>query len=335
MIPRLRARTLSRKQADEAVVLYTQEDMKLSDIARKMNTTSTTVSKELREKGVKVKRKWKYRCDHEFFSVIDTEVKAYWLGFLMADGCVASDTNTIAITLQDRDGYIMERMAKEMKTNSPVTYRDRRFKHYQDTKSLRIYSGKIKQDLIRLGCTPRKSLTLQYPHGLIPDKLMHHFMRGFFDGDGGITTTHGVPNSFMVCGPEGFISDYQDILIREVGLSKTKLSYQPKIVSASYGGNGNLHRLFNFLYKDATIFLHRKFDLFQEAIGRRMSFKIERIDTKEVIEVNNLLEFCRQNDCHLSNMYKTYRGDRPHHHGYRLLEIVNPTSKLGPKQMPV
>lgn len=35
-----------------------------------------------------VEKNKKYTCDSTFFNVIDTEEKAYWLGFLMADGFI-------------------------------------------------------------------------------------------------------------------------------------------------------------------------------------------------------------------------------------------------------
>ena len=32
--------------------------------------------------------KRKYNCNYDYFKIIDTPEKAYWLGFIMADGCV-------------------------------------------------------------------------------------------------------------------------------------------------------------------------------------------------------------------------------------------------------
>eukprot|EP01083_Nonionella_stella_P269665 912656_1 len=49
--------------------------------------------------------------------------------------------------------------------------------------SHKINDHSMARDLIALGCTPRKSLTLKWPANM-PDKFASHFVRGYFDGDG-------------------------------------------------------------------------------------------------------------------------------------------------------
>jgi len=48
----------------------------------------------------------------------------------------------------------------------------------------------MKDDLIALGCIPRKSLLLKFPtSNQVPEHLIRHFIRGYFDGDGHFTNT--------------------------------------------------------------------------------------------------------------------------------------------------
>eukprot|EP01084_Bolivina_argentea_P016220 30367_1 len=111
---------------------------------------------------------------------------AYWLGFLFADGCV-SDTKSpyrILLYLKCSDYSHVEKYKKALQS----TY------HLGLSKNGNVINGYCKamhsicdnslaMDLIRLGCIPRKSLTLNWPKN-IPDEYVHHFVRGYFDGDG-------------------------------------------------------------------------------------------------------------------------------------------------------
>lgn len=53
---------------------------------------------------------------------------------------------------------------------------------------IQISSKTLTADLLKLGCTPRKSLTLKFPNDGIfkSNDLIRHFIRGYFDGDGSV-----------------------------------------------------------------------------------------------------------------------------------------------------
>lgn len=92
------------------------------------------------------------------FENIDTEEKAYWLGFLYADGCVGSAEDKIELGLAEQDFHHIEKFRDFIGINNKISYRP-------STKSYRysFRSSSCKQDLIKQGCVPKKSLVLKYP----------------------------------------------------------------------------------------------------------------------------------------------------------------------------
>ena len=119
------------------------------------------------------------------FEKIDTEEKAYWLGFLYADGSVGSKENKIELGLAEKDLSQVEKFKQFIGLDNKISYR-------KNTKSYRssFRSQKCKQDLISQGCVPKKSLILTFPtEQQVSHSLICHFMRGYFDGDGWFTNT--------------------------------------------------------------------------------------------------------------------------------------------------
>lgn len=114
------------------------------------------------------------------FEKIDTQQKAYWLGFLYADGSVSLKEDKIELGLAEKDYKQLEKFKNFLGITNNICYRPK-------TKSYRLSfrSQSCKRDLINKGCIPKKSLILQYPtFDQVPFYLMKHFIRGYFDGDG-------------------------------------------------------------------------------------------------------------------------------------------------------
>ena len=127
-------------------------------------------------------RKKKFKCNENFFEVIDTEEKAYWLGFLYADGCVQQKGNyyTTKIDLATIDRNHIEKFKKSLDSNHNIN-------DYKDHSKIVIGSKKMFNDLNNKGCVPKKTLILEFPTiEQVPEHLVHHFIRGYFDGDGTI-----------------------------------------------------------------------------------------------------------------------------------------------------
>lgn len=204
------------------------------------------------------------------FEKIDNEEKAYWLGFLYADGSVGSSDNRIELGLAEKDLKHIEKFRAFLKVDNKIQYREK-------TKSYRIQikNKKCKSDLIKQGCIPKKSLILNFPNEeQVPIHLIRHFIRGYFDGDGWFTNTE---KCFQVgiIGTEDFINGFLNIIEKENIKSTNKIftvhreDGAKRYVISSYN---DVLNFLNYLYKDCNIFLDRKYANYLDFINNGSNY---------------------------------------------------------------
>lgn len=124
----------------------------------------------------------KYVIDEHFFDVIDTEEKAYWLGFITADGCIVR-RGGLAINLATADAGHLEKLNASLSSDYPVRLAPSS-KSLSGMARWQADSMPMVSALSALGVTPRKSATAVPWSG--PTDLMRHYWRGMIDGDGGM-----------------------------------------------------------------------------------------------------------------------------------------------------
>jgi hypothetical protein len=124
-----------------------------------------------------------YRVNDKAFSQSSSDA-AYWLGFLLADGCISQRPRRsliLSIALQAGDRAHLEALRAFLSAEHPIATDMRR-----NCVVLSIASDQLCDDLMRKGCHPRKSLALCYQaSGYF---YRRHFIRGYFDGDGASTS---------------------------------------------------------------------------------------------------------------------------------------------------
>ena len=118
--------------------------------------------------------------------------------------------------------------------------------------------------MIKHGITERKSLVCKFPV-TVPDNLIHHFIRGYFDGDGciSISNTDHLRYKFSIVGGKDILEKMQKYLS---GTYLYHFKNREHIVELQTGNIENIRNIFDYLYKDATIFLPRKYDKFCKII---------------------------------------------------------------------
>ena len=88
----------SEEQIQEIVYLYTVQNVSIHKIAERYQTSDRPIARILKENNIKIKKNDFYQkknCNENFFDIIDTEEKAYWLGFIYADGCISHRKKTV------------------------------------------------------------------------------------------------------------------------------------------------------------------------------------------------------------------------------------------------
>ena len=201
----------------------------------------------------------------DYFEVIDTEEKAYFLGLLFADGNVYLKRHRVQLTLANEDAYIIQKFA------DCIGYTGKLYIDKEKYSKLILPSKKMCNDLISLGCTANKSLTLKFPTG-VPDNLLHHFVRGYFDGDGHISKDKKLVNPYYhinITSTYEFILTLKDILLKNgVNTGKINKRYKNKEVSAHtvYVHNKSAKSFVDYIYSQATVYLTRKQKVYEDTM---------------------------------------------------------------------
>ena len=203
-----------------------------------------------------------YTFNEHYFDNIDCQEKAYWLGFFAADGYNHRSKGCIEFKLHRQDREILERFKSCIGANNPIRL-------YRETYcNLSLYSKHLCGKLAEYGLDQAKTYTLQLP--TLDNSLMRHFIRGYFDGDGCFSVTkrndRKNPGSktyqFNITGMEGPLSTIQQYLVYNVGVVKNSLKKRKSTVAVTlhYSGRNVCKRILDYLYKDATIYLQRKYN---------------------------------------------------------------------------
>ena len=221
----------------------------------------------------------KYKYNTNYFELIDTEDKAYWLGFLYADGSInrfyknnkkenGIRSMTLEISLAEKDREHLEKFKQCIESDIPIFKRTIQLgdKKYGAVR-IQLNNTKICRDLCNLGCVPAKTYIVRMPSfDIVPKKFMRDFLRGFFDGDGCICTepVDGKPHIILnITGMSEMLKDFSDFLISEGVIRKVPKIYKDKRNNAYkvyfYGTDSN-KELLDYLYKDSSVYLDRKYN---------------------------------------------------------------------------
>ena len=240
-----------------------------------------------------VEKSKKYYCNSNFFEQLNTEEKAYWYGFILGDGYISTSsksTKKVGIALQDGDFKHLVKFNEAIQSTYPIHHYECKSGYKINTKYCRvtIVDNTLANDLIRHGCVEHKTNIAKPPYTL-DFFLRRHFIRGYFDANGSIAITRGKENhidtyEIKFAGTDDILLWIMNHLIEEKIIHKIYPLYKRKdyqIVSAfDFGGNNLCLKFLEYIYKDATVWLERKYQ-------RYVNLKkiVEERDAKKMVKV--------------------------------------------------
>lgn len=246
---------------EKAIIETYKENKSLTKTAKIFNTNRAVITKIIKNNGIEIINYQNMKKVNEnYFDNIDCENKAYWLGFIFADGNV-SDENRIEIGLHIDDFSHLEKFKKDIEYVGEI-------KNKKGTNSCRITfrNKKLVNTLKKYGVCENKSKTKEFPKN-IPNEYIKDFVRGYFDGNGSIikrNRNNEIRYSLGICsGSEKFLTD----MLNEVSFKYTKLYKDKRSSCYYYEWRKDCKKHLEYLYKDSEIYLDRKYSLYKEVIN--------------------------------------------------------------------
>ena len=253
---------------------YINKELSYKEIAKIFNVNEKTIKINAKKYGLTSKigsqGARKHKFNERYFENIDSEEKAYWLGFIAADGCVYKNKQSyrLQINLKGSDIDHLKKFQKAICSDYKITEK-KVGKAQSNTCQLKINSTKMCNDLIKNNIIERKSIIFEPP--ILNKNLMSHFIRGYFDGDGWVTSykrkdSNGYRNEVGIIGGKKALNYFIDFLPK--GFSKYEKYKDDKIIQISGSSIKTISETYNYLYENATIFLDRKKNVFENIMSR-------------------------------------------------------------------
>lgn len=283
-------------------MMYYQNNCDIDILVQKLGFSEPTIRLNL--KKYKIFEAAHYYQNDNFFSEYN-EKSMYWAGFIAADGCIidppkSSQSQKLQIGLCTKDIFHLKKFLKDIESNrlirSTIRYDDTTNAGIKYSSMATVTSQQICNDLLKnFNITPRKSLTLQFPEQIFNHPLVHHFIRGYMDGDGSIgryEQNNHLCAKFALIGTKLFVEKCREILIREVGINKESKHIYPgkNCWKFDMGGNIVVIDILNYLYKDSTIYLDRKHQIYRDMLCQSFRTKSNLWFTvgHEKLEIENV-----------------------------------------------
>jgi hypothetical protein len=278
---------------EEITHLYLNEGKSLKALSRKFGISPNTIKNRLVGNNVPIRTQIaKYDFNQNFFDEINTEEKAYWLGFIWCDGSVissASNSLSVKVSLSEVDDGHLVKLKEVLDADHPIHY-------YEIAQG---YGSAFREARLNIGNT-HFGKTLREVYGMIPyrtdpymaiervpDNLMRHFIRGVYDADGSISLYYAqekdcrnptMKMSLQLYTTEVLIDFIQGYFVTErLRETKTKTIKRHKgrdghATGLNISGTNQVVGILEYLYGDSSVHLERKYNKFLELKEAKRKF---------------------------------------------------------------
>lgn len=257
--------------------ILTQYNFKTSvELAKEYNVSRGQITKLWYDHNLIGKDRNIYPFDYKYFEKIDSYDKAYFLGFLAADGNVSQRENKesqaiIRLSLQKTDCAILDMFKFYINSDKPLYISTRQCSYISYIYSLELVSSKMALDLEKYNIIPNK--TYDYEIVDLGKEYMSHFFRGYFDGDGCITCSNNAfhtPSQYYISitGFEHNLLRMQNYLYKQENIDSVIIldnreekrnKFNMPFGSLTFSNINEKYKFIEYIYKDKQdIYLPRK-----------------------------------------------------------------------------
>jgi hypothetical protein len=259
---------LSKDQIESAVTKY-QEGLSIAAVGALYGVSGTAIGGLLKRRGVELRTlseaARKLPCNHSYFREPLDEERAYWIGFILADGAVNDKSygvaEYVAVALAGKDIGHIEKLKTSLQSGHKITPITKPDGH--TGARLAISSPEMVSDLRRYGVVPNKSADHNFSD-LIPVDLLRHYFRGYFDGNGSISRNTASLWTITMVASERFLSKFAEWLNQQLGGHTPEIKFYDGIHRIAWSGTHRCKEILDLLYAGATISLDRKQTLYDK-----------------------------------------------------------------------
>jgi len=274
----MKQRRLSDEEKIELVKLF-KKGKKSKELSEYFGITDVAIRVLLKNRGYKyncINNNKKYEINENFFDVIDNQDKAYFLGFLYADGCNKTNRNVVTLSLKEDDKEILEKLNNLIFKEKKLSYEIVKKNNTSNRFNLVIHNKHMSNKLIELGVDRRKTFKIVYPTWL--DKQFYsHFIRGYMDGDGYIGIIKSklgyLKHKVTFVGTESFCNSLMNIFKENLNIHCSIETRHPErnnnIRTISISGRLQVTKLLNYIYEDSNLKMERKYLKYIEILNTK------------------------------------------------------------------
>lgn len=283
-----------------------------------------------------------------FFSQVNSNNVAYWIGFIAADGTINTSRNRLGFGLSSKDKEQLEKFKQTIKCESVITERKTKCTNgkYYPSCYLNIYSKQIIVDLLKYGIEERKSYKNIDFLSYIPDTYKFAFVCGLFDGDGWFCNTDK-SKSFGICGSENTIKSVVSFLKEYFHWDRLEPHRDSRSQTTFYFQTSAKNKLLNFI--EAYLALESSCDLLERKViiakdlKQQILISVEQVSRKKtdiLIERTKICPICNKQFISFKKLDQKYcsyecaqiaqrRVERPSREEFKQLIRTTPFTTIG------
>ena len=250
------------KEIDDKAYEMTQSGISQTQIAKILGVDQQSMTLRLKKYyGIKILPDGKKDLSNDYFEEINTKEKAYWLGFLFADGYVSTE-NSLELSVKKQDELNLEKfknaiMSKHLIQQKKVFLNGKIFHSVR----ISIKDTKFVSDLKSHGCVNNKSFVVEFPK--IPKFLYRDFLEGVFDGDGSCGIYHNYLTCSICTASEKFANQLKNFICNIVE-AKFSLKKYRNLFTIRSTSQESAYKFLKYIYSKATTDLDRKYNIYLE-----------------------------------------------------------------------